>query len=227
MNEMRKILVVTCSKDDGRSSMLAKSLNELKDDVTVVINANNKTGLSKAYNRQLTAENLIKHDIVLFVHDDVFIDDLKLKGKLYTAMNQMKYDIVGLAGSSKIKIKKPCLWHIMSQREDMSGSVSHPINESSQLGVTSFGPWPSRCLVIDGLFMAVNLKNILQAGWRFNESFKFHHYDLSSCLDANKLKLKIGTYPIHVTHASPGLRDINDKSFQESQQIFYNQYKNE
>jgi hypothetical protein len=75
--------------------------------------------------------------------------------------------------------------------------------------------------------MAVNLKNVLQAGWKFNESFKFHHYDLSSCLDANKLKLKIGTYPIHVTHASPGLRDINDKTFQESQQIFYKQYKNE
>ena len=227
MNEMRKILVVTCSKGDGRDSMLAKSLNELKNDVTVVINANNKSGLSQAYNRQLTAENLIKHDIVLFVHDDVFIDDLKLKGKLYTAMNQMKYDIVGLAGSSKVKIKQPCLWHVMREREDMSGAVSHPINDSSQLGVTSFGPWPKRCLVIDGLFMAVNLKNVLQAGWKFNESFKFHHYDLSSCLDANKLKLKIGTYPIHVTHASPGLRDINDKTFQESQQIFYNQYKNE
>ena len=227
MNEMRKILVVTCSKSDGRDSMLAKSLNELKNDVTVVINANNKSGLSQAYNRQLTAENLIKHDIVLFVHDDVFIDDLKLKGKLYTAMNQMKYDIVGLAGSSKIKIKQPCLWHTMSEREDMSGAVSHPINESSQLGVTSFGPWPKRCLVVDGLFMAVNLKNVLQAGWKFNESFKFHHYDLSSCLDANELKLKIGTYPIHVTHASPGLRDINDKTFQESQQIFYKQYKNE
>jgi len=227
MNEMRKILVVTCSKSDGRDSMLAKSLNELKNDVTVVINANNKSGLSQAYNRQLTAENLIKHDIVLFVHDDVFIDDLKLKGKLYTAMNQMKYDIVGLAGSSKIKIKQPCLWHTMSEREDMSGAVSHPINESSQLGVTSFGPWPKRCLVVDGLFMAVNLKNVLHAGWKFNESFKFHHYDLSSCLDANKLKLKIGTYPIHVTHASPGLRDINDKTFQESQQIFYKQYKNE
>ena len=227
MNEMRKILVVTDSKGDGRESMLAKSLNELKNDVTVVINANNKSGLSQAYNRQLTAENLIKHDIVLFVHDDVFIDDLKLKGKLYTALNQMKYDIVGLAGSSKVKIKQPCLWHVMSEREDMSGAVSHPINDSSQLGVTSFGPWPKRCLVIDGLFMAVNLKKVLQAGGKFNESFKFHHYDLSSCLDANKLKLKIGTYPVHVTLASPGLRDINDKTFQESQQIFYNQYKNE
>lgn len=226
MNEMRKILVVTCSKGDGKQSMLVQSLNELKDDVTVVINANNKTGLSQAYNKQLTADNLIKHDIVLFVHDDVYIDDLKLKGKLYTAMNQLKYDIVGLAGSSSISITKPCLWHLMSKPQNMSGSVSHPVNDSSQLGVTSFGPWPARCLVVDGLFIAVNLKRALEKGWKFNESFKFHHYDLSSCLDANVLKLKTGTFPIHVTHASPGLRDINDKHFQESQTIFYDQYHN-
>lgn len=223
---MRKILVVTCCKGDGKDSMLAQSLNELREDVTVVINANNSTGLSEAYNRQLNSENLIKHDIVLFVHDDVYIDDLKLKGKLYTAVNQLKYDIVGLAGSSSIEVKKPCLWHLMSDPAAMSGCVSHPTNNSSQLGVTSFGPWPKRCLIVDGLFMAVNLKNVLEAGWKFNESFKFHHYDMSSCLDANKMKLKIGTFPIHVTHASPGLRDINDKNFQQSQNIFYDKYRN-
>lgn len=225
MTSMRKILVVTCSKDSGKSSMLLRSLNELHDDVTVVINPNNKAGLSEAYNRQLISDNLIKHDIVLFVHDDVFIDDLKLKGKLYTAMNQLKYDIVGLAGASNIRIQKPCLWHRMCKPQDMSGAVSHPMSNSSELAVTSFGPWPRRCLIVDGLFMAVNLKRALETGWKFNELFKYHHYDISSCLDANSLKLKIGTYPIHVTHASPGLRDINDKSFQQSQNIFYDKYK--
>lgn len=222
MSRMKKILVVTCSKGDGKSSQLVKSLAPLKDDITLVINANNSIGLSRSYNRQLTPENLIKHDIVLFAHDDIYIDDLKLKGKLYSAINT--YDIVGLAGASAATIAKPCLWHRMSDPSSWSGAVSHPIDNDTMQVVTAFGPWPKRCLFLDGLFLAVNLSRVLEVGWKFNENYKYHHYDLSSCLDANKKQLKLGTYPIYVSHSSPGLSDINDKSYQESEATFYNEY---
>ena len=222
MSKMKKILVVACSKGDGKSSQLVKSLAPLKDDITLVINANNSIGLSKSYNRQLTAENLIKHDIVLFAHDDVYIDDLKLKGKLYAAIDS--YDIVGLAGSTSATISKPCLWHRMSDPSNWSGSVSHPIADDTMQAVTSFGPWPQRCLLLDGLFLAVNLSRVLEAGWSFNENYMYHHYDLSSCLDANKKQLRLGTYPIYVSHSSPGLSDINDMSYQNSEAMFYNEY---
>lgn len=221
---MKKILVVTCSKDDGKKSKLVSSLAEMKHDVSLVINANNKTGLSKAYNKQLVPDNLIKHDIVLFVHDDVYIDDLKLKGKLYAAINNLKYDIVGLAGASQIEIKKPCLWHKMSERKNWSGAVSHTLNEE-KVQVSSFGPWPQRCLVMDGLFLAVNLQRVLEVGWKFNEKYMYHHYDMASCIDANNKKLKMGTYPIWVTHASPGLKNIKDPMFLKSQKTFYSEYR--
>lgn len=221
---MKKILVVTCSKDDGKSSQLVQSLAELKDDVSIVVNSNNKTGLSECYNKQLKAENLIKHDIVLFAHDDVFIDDLKLKGKLYTAVNDLKYDIIGLAGSKEIKISEPALWHLMSRRESWTGAVAHPVNDSKQLMTTSFGPWPQRCLILDGLFIAVNLRRVLEVGWSFNTNYKFHHYDISSCIDANNKKLKLGTYPIYTTHMSPGLSSLKDKNFIESQKQFLTEY---
>lgn len=224
MNEPKKILVVTCSKGDGKDSQLVQSLKPLKDDISLVINANNSTGLPAAYNKQLRYENLIRHDIVLFVHDDVFIDDLKLKGKLYVAMNSLKYDIVGLAGAKTLKINEPCLWHLMSDRSSWSGAVSHPTGDK-QLAVTSFGPWPDRCLVLDGLFLAVNLAKALEVGWKFNEKFMYHHYDIAGCLDANKLKLKMGTYPINVTHSSPGLKSLEDKNFQQSQKTFIKAYK--
>lgn len=228
MSKMKRILVVCCTKGDGKDTHLMQSLSAIEDDVSLVMNVNNKCGLSKAYNIQLTPENLIKHDIVLFVHDDVYIDDRKIKGKLYTAINELNYDIVGLAGASEVKIGKPCLWHKMSRQSTWSGAVTHPINVEGRdkLYVTSFGPWPSRCLVLDGLFLAVDLKRILEVGWRFNENYDFHHYDMSSCLDANNLKLKMGTYPIHVTHNSPGLNDYNDKQYQQSEAKFYEQYKN-
>lgn len=221
--KMKKILVVTCSKDDGKSSQLLSSLNSIKDDVSLIVTPNNTKGLSEIYNRQLTSDNLIKHDIVLFVHDDVYIDDMKLKGKLYTAIEDLQYDIVGLAGASSIKIKEPCLWHLMSDRTMWSGSVSHPVDDK-RIAVTCFGPWPERCLILDGLFLAVNLRRALETGWKFNEEFTFHHYDLSSCLDANSKKLKLGTYPINVTHNSPGLNDMNDRVFVESQDKFLKLY---
>ena len=222
--KMKKILVVTCSKNDGKTSPLMQSLKLLQDDVSVVINANNKTGLPECYNRQLVPDNLIKHDIVLFVHDDVYIDDLKLKGKLYTAVENMGYDIVGLAGASKMEMKEPYLWHLMSDRQDWSGAVTHPVTDK-QIMVTAFGPWPKRCLVLDGLFIAVDLKRALEVGWKFDEEFTFHHYDIASCIDANNKRLKMGTYPINVTHNSPGLRDLNDKTFTKSKQTFIRKFK--
>jgi hypothetical protein len=225
MRDKKKILIVTCSKTDGKSSQLVQSLQGIpEDEFRLVINAKNTASLSVTYNKQLTSDNLINHDIVLFVHDDVYIDDVKLQGKLYTAVNELHYDIVGLAGASNIKISKPALWHKMSTPESWSGAVSHPINDK-QLTVTSFGPWPKRCLVLDGLFMAVNLRRALEVGWKFNEKFMYHHYDISSCLDANQLKLKMGTYPIYTTHSSPGLRSLNDPNFVESQNIFLTNYK--
>ncbi len=223
---MKKILIVTCSKDDGKNSKLVSSLQELKDKCTLVINSNNQTGLSVAYNRQLTRENLKKHDIVLYVHDDVYIDDLKLQGKLYTALFHMKHDIIGLAGAANITLKEPYLWHLMSEQKDWSGAVSHPVDNDTRAAVTSFGSWPRRCLVMDGLFLAVNLKSVLDAGWKFNENYMYHHYDISSCLDANKLGLKMTTYPINVTHASPGLRNIKDETFVKSCKQFAKEYVN-
>lgn len=220
----KKILIVCCTKGDGKKTKLLESLHGMEDDVTVNMITNNTQGLSQVYNKYLISDNLIKHDIVLFVHDDVYIDDMRLKGKLYTAIESMKYDIVGLAGCTEARISKPALWHKMSTPNTWSGSVAHPTKDAIQ--TTSFGPWPKRCLLVDGLFMAVNLRVALDREWKFNENFSFHHYDLASCIDANKLKMKIGTFPIYVTHDSPGLLDINDKAFTESQDRFIQLYSN-
>ena len=72
--------------------------------------------------------------------------------------------------------------------------------------------------------MAVNLKKILKSGWKFNENFTFHHYDLASCIDANRLSLKVGVIPINVIHVSKGLSNINDVTFQTSQDKFIEIY---
>jgi hypothetical protein len=220
---MKKILVVSCtsSSEDSRDSLkIYQSLSKL-DDNELNIHYLNTRGLPEIYNKYITSKYASMYDIALFVHDDVYIDDYNLCTKLYNGMRV--YDIIGLAGCKSPVIRSPALWHIMSHCKDHRGYVSHPTSES-QIAVSSFGPTPDRVTLVDGLFMAVNLPKAIETGWRFNESFDFHHYDLSSCLDANQKKLKIGVVPINVIHSSPGLRTLDDPHFQKSEQKFIEMY---
>lgn len=239
MSDIKPILIVSCTKGKKESTILYNSLNRFNKNTKPAngfilkykldIIENNTTSLSEIYNKYLSEQNRSKHDIILFIHDDVYIDDLEIFTKLYTYIFEYKYDIVGVAGGTDIHIKKPALWHLMSKNR--YGYISHPtgdsISEPNLRSVTSFGPTPKRCLIIDGVFIGVNLDRALKTGWKFNTSFKFHHYDISSCLDANKLKMKIGVAPINILHSSPGLKDYWDKSYQESEIKFLNQYGSE
>lgn len=178
----------------------------------------NKTGLTKVYNSFITEEN--KDKKIIFIHDDVLIEDVFLFEKLDVAFE--KYDIVGLAGTKKCDLTKPPAWHLMSERQDHVGEVAH--SKDKVYWTTVFGPTDSRALIIDGLFMAVSVKRLLETGTRFDENFDYHHYDITFCLNANKNKLKIGVYPIKVTHF--GLGDsMNTQEWIESSLKFQKLYK--
>lgn len=214
---MKQVLLVSATRSETFEEFLqrplARCLNTLcdkrydKSQFDFEIVKNNKDGLPKVYNRFLNEEN--KNKILLFVHDDIEIHDLNVVEKL----NESPWDITGLAGGGTFEFKDKNLWHICSKRESQSGSVSHPLcwQENGELKVdyakqiaTPFGPWPKRCLVLDGLFLAVNVEKALQVGWTFDERHEFHHYDISSCLIANEKKLTMGTYPIFIFHHGLG-----------------------
>jgi GT2 family glycosyltransferase len=100
----------------------------------------------------------------------------------------------GLAGATKCDLNAQMMaWHLMAPRESFVGEVAH--SNGGITWTTVFGQTPARALVIDGLFIAVNVDALLSTGTRFDEDFDFHHYDISFCLQANKNKLKIGVYP--------------------------------
>jgi hypothetical protein len=177
----------------------------------------NKKGLPEFYNTFITKDNIVKR--IIFVHDDVLIEDLFWEEKLNNAFD--KYDVVGLAGSKKADLTRPSAWHLMSDRQDHCGEVAH--SHDKKVWTTCFGPSDSRVLVMDGLFMAVNVKKLLETNTRFDEKFKFHHYDITFCLKANKNKLKMGVTPIRVVHF--GLGDsMNTKEWNDSSQMFKEYY---
>jgi hypothetical protein len=197
---------------------LALSIDKLNIRNKCNIVYENKEGLPKVYNSFINNEN--KNKYLIFVHDDVLIEDLFFEEKISLAFQ--KYDIIGLAGAKKcvLNSKMPA-WHLMCKREDMVGEVSHSKDKNCWTSV--FGPTDSRSLVIDGLFIGVNVDKCLATNTFFDESFSFHHYDISFCLNANKNKLKIGVFPLKVTHF--GLGDsMMTKEWQDSSNIFKQKY---
>mgnify|MGYP001030645767 FL=1 len=232
-----KILIGICTKHDKKEfentptyhSMFPELKGEDREDHILytcydmdgVVRKNNKENIGKHYNRILDMAVKEKYDAVVLMHDDIQMDDYGWPNKLEEAFKE--YDIVGLAGAKQMEVKQPALWHLMSKQEDWSGAVAHPANDK-QIFMTNFGPTPQRCLILDGLFLAVKVSS-LKPEVRFDEDIPAiaHHYDLDFCLQANKHKLKLTTWPIWVIHKSPGLDKV-DPSFNNSEKYFIDKW---
>jgi hypothetical protein len=204
---MKRIYLVTATKakteEDFKKRPIYKSLEKLyhlytRDEFEFEVIKDNKEGLSTVYNRYITEK--YKDDIVLFVHDDVIIPDMFLVDHL----RKSPYTVTGLAGSALINLQTDkCAWHLMSQREHLRGEVRH-INKDGVIWTTVFGSTIGSVVVIDGLFIAVNVEKILKTKVRFNEEFKFHHYDLAFCQECVNNNVSVGVLPIDAIHFGLG-----------------------
>jgi hypothetical protein len=224
----KPVVIVSCTvqQEENRSGLLlAQSFDHggFATFAELDIEWSNKAGLSSVYNDRLKKYSHSGADFLVFVHDDVYIDDLKLLDKLTAAHGQLGYDIIGAAGAVQAKVGNPALWHLMSDRREHRGFVHHFLN-NGQVHCSSFGPTPSEVVMVDGVFIAVHLPSVLRNGWQFNENYEFHHYDLASCLDAKKKGLKIGVYPIHIMHESPGLDSFSSPTWLASNHRFLEEY---
>jgi hypothetical protein len=182
---------------------------------------NNKQKLSKQYNE--TIKRLVNEDCILVLaHDDVVITDKDWINKLHIGLQE--YDVVGLAGTSEATIRQPCLWHLMSAREKLTGTVNHVNFADNSTFTTHFGK-PGRALILDGLFLAFNPKKIAKQGIEFDETNPCiaHFYDIDFSLTCNKHQLTMGTINIQATHSSPGLKSFS-KDWLEGQDWFLNKY---
>ena len=203
---MNKLLIVTCTKaktdKEFEQRPIFQSLKkqyESNPNISFYIFKDNKKGLSECYNQILSnPEHLNK--TVLFVHDDVVLEDLFLYEKLISS----PYPITGLAGAKSFnKGSENLAWHLCAPKEDYVGEVAH-YHKDRGIWTTCFGPTNSRALVIDGLFIAVKTKELAEKNLTFNNEFGFHFYDISFCLNAHEKKVACGVLPIKVIHYGLG-----------------------
>jgi hypothetical protein len=225
---MKKTLFISCTKYGAKEfyesplyqSLFSPGTKVVEDNTTteqhhlyttehhdLILKTKNTYNIARHYNKgiQFAIENKDDYDNVVFIHDDVSVEDRFLHRKLRLGLESA--DIIGLAGARDIKIRSPFLWHIISDPKTWSGAVAHP-EGGGVISMTSFGPVPSRVLVLDGLLLAVKPETFENnPKLRFDEKIPTiaHFYDLDFCLTANENKLTLSTFPIWVVHGSPGL----------------------
>lgn len=202
---MNKLLIVTCTQaktdKDFEQRPIFRSLKkqyESNSQVDFHVFKDNKRGLSECYNEVLTDPKHL-NKTVLFVHDDVVLEDIFLYEKLI----ESPYSITGLAGATTFnKHSQMLAWHLAADRSSFVGEVSHFANNKTW--TTVFGSTNSRALTIDGLFIACKVNDIISKNLEFDVNFNFHFYDIAFCLRANEAKVTCGVLPIKVVHHGLG-----------------------
>jgi hypothetical protein len=204
--DMLQIVSATRASVDGvLRTPLGLSLHRMKDDprVDADITVDNKEGLSFVYNRMIT--EAARERILVFMHDDIWIDDFHFVEHIEEGLKH--FDVIGLAGNRDPYPLAPS-WAFKNEkfewddRSKLSGAVAH--GEAPFGPISWFGPSRQPVKLLDGLLLAARCSTLLDAGVRFDERFTFHFYDLDFCKIACTAGLRLGTWPVAVTHASAG-----------------------
>jgi glycosyltransferase involved in cell wall biosynthesis len=186
-------------------SPLGISLRRLSFDVRLkhYITFNNSVGIGEVYNHRINAKS--SYDVLVFIHDDVWIDDFYLVDHILHGLEQ--YDIIGVAGNLRRVAKQPS-WAFIDDRftwdekKNLSGAVAHGAGPFGQ--VTFYGNVPATCEILDGVFLAGRRSKLNNSNVSFDPIFKFHFYDLDFCRAARQGGLRLGTWPFSITHQSGG-----------------------
>lgn len=215
-----KVIFISATRGSKDGIFFLKSVSKIPG-VEFEVIENNTEKLSVVYNR-MVRKYMDSHDVICFIHDDVYVDDLKTPKKLLKAIRELDYDIIGLAGGINPVIRQPALWHLMCERHNLRGAVAHS-HDPNTLFMTNFGVTPAEVDLIDNLFMAFRTKLFkINNNFRFDETNPCHtHFtDLDISMQGKKYGYKIGVYPIWVLHASPGLKSYEDLKWQTGQKWF-------
>lgn len=217
------VKVVTATRlsrsDFWQKSLLGQSLLEFPapHGLDLIVYADNRVGLSELYNRHLGPG---ERELTVFVHDDVYVHDVFLAQRVREALRE--HDVAGLAGSRGGDPNEPSWalsfdaelnyrgWQVGPQHRHvtLSGVVGHLRGSyeggAPSLQLSHYGAVPAPVDALDGLFLAMRPDRVHAAGLAFDEEFTFHCYDVDFTRRAAARGLRLTTWPILVTHGSPG-----------------------
>lgn len=191
------------ASDFWQNSPLGVSLLRIQHDDRLIpqITFLNQRGLPEIYNAGIAATD--RDSMLVFIHDDVWIDDYFLADRVMAGLRS--YDVIGVAGNRRRVPAQPA-WAFINDRftwddrANLSGSIAHGTTPFGQVGY--FGAVPAECELLDGVFLAVKAATLVEKGVLFDRQFDFHFYDMDFCRSARQSGLRLGTWPICLTHQS-------------------------
>lgn len=182
-------------------------------------------GLSEIFNKALDEAD--PETNLVFLHDDIYLNDWFFAQRVLDALQQ--FDVVGIVGSVNPDLSQPSWglrfdgnldatgWQPGLQR---SGAINHFDYASPKISL--YGPTPLACKLLDGAFIAVKTSAVKHQGVRFDPQFRFHCYDIDFCRSAAEKGLRIGTWPISVTHDSGG--SYGTEAFKEAARAYLSKW---
>ncbi len=188
-----------------REAALGLSLRRFAADDRLVpwIAYENTLGLPEIYNQVIGAPQAC--GAVIFVHDDVWLDDVLFAQRILDGL--LQFDVIGVAGNRRRVAGQPG-WAFVDTRfrwdelSNLSGRVAHGAHSFGRM--TDYGPIAQSCELLDGVLLAARLETLARHDCRFDPRFRFHFYDLDFCRTARLRELRLGTWPIGITHQSGG-----------------------
>jgi len=208
--------------DFNADAPLGQSLGRLHFDrrLKARIFLNNTLGLPLVYNQRIQSPS--GPDVTVFIHDDVWIEDPFFVDRIVEGLDH--FDIVGVAGNQRRAPHQPS-WHMREDRsldrDNLSGSVSHgrPFG-----AIRHFGPSGIECELLDGVLLAARRTRLWKAGVRFDPAFTFDFYDMDFCRTARAHGLRLGTWPIAISHRSAG--NFASKEWEAARLRYFDKWKN-
>ena len=234
VNGQRFVLAVATREPEASfhtDTATGLSLNRLKSafghHARLHLFADNKEGLPKLYNHVIDQAG--DDDVVVFMHDDLWLDDHYMLLRLQEALTY--FDVVGVAGNRNRLPHQPAwLWPSKKGTWDtpanMLGRVAHPSRQSRQIinermqgtapsnakdeeamslaPVSAYGASMAGARLMDGVLLCAKAGVLKAANVRFDTRFGFHFYDLDFCRQCEAAGLRMGVYPLALTHLSPG-----------------------
>lgn len=210
-----KIRIVCASRKSQEEFLtqtaLGRSLSlQVPPDVELRLFPRNPDGLAHVYNTALE-EARDSPAILLFVHDDVYLDDFFWAERLRESLS--RFDVVGVIGNRRRVAGQPSWFFSAFDRAGEKLTKDSPENFSGTIGygrdcrpeaINSYGPAGQAVKLLDGLFLAVRSATLREKSVRFDERFEFHFYDLDFCRQAEHAGLAMGTSAISIIHGSLG-----------------------
>ena len=209
--KLRFVTATRGSLDEFKArSPLVQSLQRVSQtcELQLDVSANNRAPLAHTFNAAI--DKAQTDEVLVFIHDDVWIDDWYISLRLQEALEV--FDMVGVAGNTRRQAQQEG-WLIQPDTREkdlshVSGGVSHGTPTTGQIAMFGTSPQPARLL--DGVMLAAKAAVLQKAGVQFDPLFAFHFYDTDFCRSCEAKGLRLGTWPLALTHQSAGAWQSED-----------------